>query len=260
MALQIVVRETAFGKSVPPAAPEEAARRLAATRDPLIHIATRCATEHRHVAAGAEFAAFVESGRYLFVVLDGWLCRETILEDGRRQVLDFLLPGDLIVGARQTDSSMPQSIEAITDATIAVIPLSAVNDLATKQPSLALTLLEASQRALLTAYENLVDTGRRTSLEAVADFILRMESRAAAAIGRTRDGSVPFPLIQEHIGDAIGLTAVHVCRTLRKLKAAGAIETGRGWLKITDRAHLGAIAGICLPDDEDEIAPRQLAS
>ena len=210
----------------------------------LIAIAARLASEHRRVAAGAEFCAFEESENFLFVVIDGWMFRNAILEDGRRQILDFILPGDLIAGHRWNGAEVSQTVDAITDSVVALIPVHAVAELVREMPSVALTLLDASQSALYASYENLVDTGRRTSLEAVAHFLIRIESRAAESIGRTNDGTVVFPLIQEHIGDAIGLTAVHVCRTLRKLKTAGAIEMGRGWLKITDPAQLAAFAGI----------------
>lgn len=210
----------------------------------LVAIANKLATEHRHVAAGAELGAFEESEKFLFVVIDGWMFRNAILEDGRRQILDFILPGDLVAGHRSNQTEVSQTVDAITDSVVALVPVSAISDLVREVPSVALTLLEASQSALYASYENLVDTGRRTSIEAVAHFLIRIESRAATAIGRTDDGTVVFPLIQEHIGDAIGLTAVHVCRTLRKLKVAGVIEMGRGWLKINDRAELAAFAGI----------------
>lgn len=246
MALQVVVPESRFpatftdfsdGGSVP-----------SQGFGPLHAYAARHATEHHSVAAGAELGSFLDSENRLFVVLDGWLFRHTILEDGRRQILDFLLPGDLITGLSGDGRGLSQSIEAVTEASIAVIPMSAVSDLSRETPSLAIQLLECAQKTLNTAYENLVDTGRRTSLEAVAHLLIRLEARSAAAFDTDDNAAVPFPLIQEHIGDAIGLTAVHVCRTLRKLKTAGVIEMGRGWLKITDRYELAVIAGI---DDAD---------
>lgn len=269
MSLQIVVPEI---QSKKPHASDEISRSTAFSRSEslsdgltdgnrLIAIANKLATEHRHVAAGAELCAFEESEKYLFVVIDGWMFRNAILEDGRRQILDFILPGDLIAGRRWNGAEVSQTVDAITDSVVALIPVHAVSALVTEIPSVAITLLEASQSALYASYENLVDTGRRTSIEAVAHFLIRIEKRAAAAIGRTDNGAVVFPLIQEHIGDAIGLTAVHVCRTLRKLKTAGAIEMGRGWLKITDPAGLAEFAGISDESDFDaEYAAQRLAS
>ncbi|MFT5488502.1 MAG: CRP-like cAMP-binding protein [Paracoccaceae bacterium] len=281
MTLQIVVPEVqskkplANGKVSPPTAFSQSNSRpdsrpdsqagsqidLLSDGNRLVAIANKLATEHRHVAAGAELCAFSGSEKFLFVVIDGWMFRNAILEDGRRQILDFILPGDLIAGRRWNGAEVSQTVDAITDSVVALIPLHAVSALVTEIPSVAITLLEASQSALYASYENLVDTGRRTSIEAVAHFLIRIEKRAAEAIGRTDDGAVVFPLIQEYIGDAIGLTAVHVCRTLRKLKTAGAIEMGRGWLKITDPAALAEFAGISDESAFDtEYAVQKLAS
>ena len=261
MALQIVAPQThpdTYFGAVPPSPvfsePQTHGHRL-------IAIADRLATEYRNVAVGAELAAFLESEKFLFVVMDGWMFRNAILEDGRRQILDLMLPGDMIVGRRSGYTEVSQSIDAITDATVALIPIHLVSEVIQEMPSLALTLLAASQDALYASYESLVDTGRRTSLEAVAHFLVRIEARAANSIGRTANGTVSFPLIQEHIGDAIGLTAVHVCRTLRKLKTAGVIEMGRGWLKIVDRGRIAEIAGIWEDTGfETEHPVRRLAS
>ena len=222
---------------------DEKALNLPSNSDRMLSLADRFAIEHRSIAAGGELASFVETDRFLFVVTDGWLLRNAILEDGRRQVLGLLLPGDLITDQRAGAAYVAQSVDAITDATVALIPKDRLAALIADKPDVALTLLEATQDALNASYESLVDTGRRNSIEAVAHFLLRIETRAAAAIGRTSRGRVPFPLIQEQIGDATGLTAVHVCRTLRKLKTAGAIEMGRGWLRIVDRGLMAEIAG-----------------
>lgn len=246
MSLQIIVPESRFPTGLPDFAADESGPFPGIS--PLQTYAKRLATEHHTVAAGAELGSFLGSEKRLFIVLDGWLFKHTILEDGRRQILDFLLPGDLITGLADTGHGLAQSIEAVTNASIAVIPMSAVSELSREVPSLAVLLLESAQDTLNTAYENLVDTGRRTSLEAVAHLLIRLEGRAIASLGADEKGAVPFPLIQEHIGDAIGLTAVHVCRTLRKLKTAGVIEMGRGWLRITDRQQLSDIAGL---DDAD---------
>lgn len=250
MSLHVVTPETRPGNIDNGYVPSARVPEIYTRENRLISIADRLATEHRHVSAGAELGVFADSEKFLFVVIDGWMFRNAILEDGRRQILDFILPGDFIAGRRQDTAEVSQTLDAITDSIVALIPLTAVSELIGEMPSLALTLLEASQGALYASYENLVDTGRRTSIEAVAHFLMRMEKRAGQAIGWTENGAVPFPLIQEHIGDAIGLTAVHVCRTLRKLKTAGVIEMGRGWLKITDRHQLAEFAGMWVSDDE----------
>ena len=232
---------------------------LPSHEDRMLALADRIASEYRCVSAGAEFSAFIGTDRFLFVVTDGWLVRNAILEDGRRQILGLMLPGDLIVGPRADTTDVAQSIDAITDATVALIPKDKLAEIVADKPETAIFILKSTQDALQASYESLVDAGRRTSIEAVAHFLLRIEARAAAAIGRTAKGRVSFPLIQEQIGDATGLTAVHVCRTLRKLKTAGAIEMGRGWLRIADRALMAEIAG-AEHDESSFYSPERMAS
>jgi ParB-like chromosome segregation protein Spo0J len=71
-----------------------------------------------------------------------------------------------------------------------------------------------------------------------------MDSRIRKSAEENKDGSISFPLTQEDIGDTLGLTAVHVCRTLRLLRGDGLIEAGRGRLKIFDRPALALEAGL----------------
>lgn len=209
----------------------------------IFDIARQYASEHRFVAAGTELIAEGETSNNLYVVLDGWLILDRILEDGRRQILDFALPGTVVGFRVRPDMAFTFTAEAITDAKVAVLPISRVRDLLHQRTDCALALLEAANDALLGAFDTLTDVGRRTAREAVSHFLLRMDRR----IRRMRSSDVfcpvPFPLTQEHIGDALGLTAVHVCRTLRALRADGLIKTGRGSLTIFDREALADEAG-----------------
>ena len=190
--------------------------------------------EHRRIAAGSELAYDGNPPERLFVVRSGWMSRHDILDDGRRQILDFALPEDLL--AATPSGCLAHSIEAITDSEVAIVPLASLD------AGPGFVLIEAMQRALENAYASLTDAGRRSSLEAVAHFLLRMERRARNVLGVHSDGSVEFPLTQEHIGDAIGLTSVHVCRMMRRLCRDGVIETSRNRLRILDHRQIANIA------------------
>jgi len=221
--------------------------------------ATSFATEHRYLSPGQELFSEFDRPDYVFVVIDGWLMLRRILEDGRQQILDFALPGAIVGDPTGTGGRLTYSVEAVTTAHVAAIPLGRIPALIASVPSFALTMLRAASDSLGQAYESLTDTGRRTAREAVASFVLRMEARVRAAGGGTADGRVEFPLTQENIGDSIGLTAVHVCRTLRALKSEGLIETGRGSLLIRKRAALQAIAGVIEDDDAKPAADLRIA-
>jgi len=210
----------------------------------IFKIASKYASDRRFVTAGAELFAEGETSDKLYIVLGGWLILHRILEDGRRQILDFALPGAALGYRAQSDAPFTFSAEALTNAEVAVIPLSCVRELLYRGSDCAMTLLNAAHDALLGAFDNLTDVGRRTAREAVANFLLRMDRRIRRTVKATEDGSIPFPLTQEHIGDALGLTAVHVCRTLRVLREDSLVEAGRGRLRIFDKEALAVEAGV----------------
>jgi CRP-like cAMP-binding protein len=206
-------------------------------------IARDHAVDRRIVASGAELFAEGEVSDNLYVVLDGWLFLHRILEDGRRQILDFALPGAVLGYRAYAETPFTFSVEAVTNSEVAVIPLSRVGELVRCGSDCAMTLLDAANDALLGAFDTLTDIGRRTAREAVAHFLLRMDRRIRRTSTTDESDPIPFPLTQEHVGDALGLTAVHVCRTLRALRTEGLIEVGRGHLSILDKEALASEAG-----------------
>jgi CRP-like cAMP-binding protein len=210
----------------------------------IFDIANEFASDFRFINTGAEAFSEGETTGKLYVVLDGWLILHRILEDGRRQILDFALPGAVLGYGSTPDSQFAFSADALTNVEIATIPLSGLRMMLSGGTDGAAILLNAANEALLGAFDNLTDVGRRTAREAVANFLLRMDRRIRKTGNENKDGSVPFPLTQEHIGDTLGLTAVHVCRTLRVLRGDGLIEVGRGRLTIFDRQALALEAGV----------------
>lgn len=213
-------------------------------RTTVFDIARNHATDKRIVAAGTELFAEGETSDSLFVVLSGWLFLHRILEDGRRQILDFALPGAVLGYHADPDKPFKFSAEAITNAEVAAIPISCVGDLLSRGSSCAMILLEAANESLLGAFDTLTDVGRRTAREAIAHFLLRMSRRIRALARTNAEDAVSFPLRQEHIGDALGLTSVHVCRTLGKLRNDGLVEIGQGRLRIRDEDALASDASV----------------
>jgi CRP-like cAMP-binding protein len=221
----------------------------------IIDFARIHASDRRFVAAGAELFAEGETSESLYVVLSGWLFLHRILEDGRRQILDFSLPGAVLGYRPRSETAFTFTAEAITNAEVAVIPITRVNELLSHGSSCVATLLDATDQALRGVFDTLTDIGRRTAREAVAHFLLRINRRIRALTGPGPDGSVPFPLRQEHIGDALGLTSVHVCRTLGKLRDDGLVEIGRGRLRIINANALAQDAGVyCFDGDNMPLA------
>jgi len=224
---------------------------VAEKKNGVLGIVRDYAIDRRFVPAGAELFAEGEVSENLYIVLDGWLFQHRILEDGRRQILDFALPGAVVGYRSHPEAPFAFSAEAITNAEVAIIPLNRVTEIIRSGSESALTLLEAANEALLGAFDTLTDIGRRTARESIAHFLLRMDRRIRRSASANDQGSLPFPLSQEHIGDALGLTSVHVCRTLSKLRSEGLVETGRGRLRIVDIDALSEDAGVASCDAGD---------
>ena len=167
----------------------------------------------------------------LFTLYAGWAFRYKTLTDGRRQILNFLLPGDLI-GLQQgfADNAM-HGIEAVTDVSLCVFPRDGLWDLFRQHPSLGydITWLAAREEGLVD--DNLLCVGRRTATERVAMLLMHLYRRLKR-LGLAQEGSVEFPINQQHIADALGLSLVHTNKTLRRLSQLGLheIRNGRLWL------------------------------
>ncbi len=218
--------------------------------DPGLAIAERFATGHRNVLAGQEIYAEGEPCDDLYIVTDGWVFQHQILEDGRRQILDFALPGALLGFQSDSRGEMPHTAEALTAVTVAVIPRDRLGEMFAREPQFAIRVVSAAAGALNTAYESLTDVGRRTAREAVAHLLLRQFTRICARHPQTAGAPIPFPLTQEHIGDALGLTAVHVCRTLRALREENVLRLCGGSLTVIDPEALAEIVGSVIEIEE----------
>lgn len=208
-----------------------------------ISVAETFATGYRAIPAGREIYAEGEPSDDLYIVTDGWVFQHQILEDGRRQILDFALPGTLLGFQPEPGSEMTHTAEALTNATVAVIPRDRLGEIFARDPEFGMRIVAAAAGALNTAYESLTDVGRRTAREAVSHLLLRLFARVCAHTHQVAGTAINFPLTQEHVGDALGLTAVHVCRTLRGLREEGVVRMCGGTLTVLDAEALADIAG-----------------
>lgn len=220
-------------------------------------VARVLAAEQRAIPAGHEIYAEGEKAGDFYVVLEGWAILYQILEDGRRQILDFALPGSILGLVASCEAEMKHTAESLTDLKVAVVPRRRLGELIARDPTVAMRLVETMAGVLESAYESLTDAGRRTAREAVAHLLLRLARRVIASRPRLAGAVLELPLTLEHIGDAVGLTAVHVCRTLRGLREDGVVTYCKGRLRIANAARLSAAAGAIT---EDVSAPSQRAA
>jgi CRP-like cAMP-binding protein len=198
----------------------------------------------RKLRAGQDLFGLGERCDAIYNLVDGWMFRYSLIEDGRRQILDFVLPG-AVLGFHPARSAMTTfGIEALTDATLCVIPQKAIAPLSRAYPEIALRLCWLIARDLSVAYDHLTSVGRHSARERVAHLLLELFIRSRYQWPASRVDELRLPLTQEHIGDAVGLTSVHVNRVLGELRREGIVEFHYRRLRVLDPDKLIDVAGI----------------
>ena len=187
----------------------------------------------RRVPAGGAIIEEHRPSAQLFTLYAGWAFRYKTLRDGRRQILNFLLPGDFIGLQDEFADGQTHGVEAVTDATLCAFSRDKLWELFHAQPKLgyAITWLAAREEKLVD--DNLVTAGRRNASERVAMLLMHLYRRAQR-VGMERDGWVEFPFNQQHLADALGLSLVHTNKTLRRLQNLGLYKLDAGWLRILE--------------------------
>ena len=203
------------------------------------------------VEPGASFLREGAQSEHLYTVLHGWAFRYKMLDDGRRQILNYALPADMLGLQGTLIREMEHSVEALTPLTLCVFPRSKLWDLYSHFPSLAfdITWLAAHEERLIDEY--LVSLGRRSAVERTAFLLLHLFMRAEDC-GLTKDGAIQFPFTQQHLADTLGMSLVHTNKTLKRLYATNAIRWKGRLFELLDRAALANLAG----DDMTPHRPR----
>jgi CRP-like cAMP-binding protein len=200
-----------------------------------------CAAQ-RDVRAREDLIREGDKPAAVFVVLDGWACRYKMLPEGGRQITAFLMPGDCSELHESLLEEMDHSIATLTRARIAAIPRARLEALTEARPAIrrAFWWAQLVDEGVLRAW--IVSMGRRDSLQRVAHLMCELYLRARD-VGLGAENGLELPLTQSVIGDALGLTPVHVNRVLRRLRLAGAMELRAKALVISDPGKLAGIAG-----------------
>ena len=172
----------------------------------------------------------------------GWAFRYKVLDDGRRQILNYALPADMLGLQGALMNEMEHSVEALTPLVLCVFPRAKLWDLYSRLPSLAfdITWLAAREEQLID--ENLVSLGRRTALERVAYLLLHLFVRAEEA-GLVSGGSIQFPFTQQHLADTLGMSLVHTNKTLKRLFVSKAVRWKDRVFEMVDRPRSPAWPG-----------------
>lgn len=155
-------------------------------------------------------------------IKDGFAVRYKLLRNGKRQIVSFLLPGDVIGLPGSFLDRAAHSVIAVTDMTLRVCALDAFVNLCCREPKFALVLTWLAAQEAAVYAERIISIGRRTPTERLAHFLLEIHSRLSA-VDRADDASCELPFTQEMMSDALGLSVPHLNRTLRQLRAGGLV-------------------------------------
>ena len=178
----------------------------------------------------------------LYTLLSGWAFRFKTLEDGRRQILNYCLPGDLIGLQGSVIGAMEHSVEALSPAVLCVFQRDRLPDLFKHHPGLSFDVTWLASREERMLDENLLSLGRRTAIERAAYLIAFLYQRAMA-VGLSENKSLLIPISQQHVADTLGLSIVHTNKTLRKLADKKLIRWHDRACEVLDAPGLVEISG-----------------
>lgn len=189
--------------------------------------------------AGAHIYTEGDSPPAPWIVGVGWACRLRVLPDGRRQIFSFLLPGDTIGVHEMAHPAIQPTILAITN--VKLLNATKLAEAIGRADESIANIVQACRKQLIWSQAQLLDQiqrlGRLTALERMAHLLLELHYRMQDA-GLAEEGRFPLPLTQSQFGEALGLSLVHVNRTLQQLRHERLIELKPGRVAILDRERL----------------------
>lgn len=187
----------------------------------------------RKVAPPEDLISEGDEPKTVNVILEGWACRYKHLEDGRRQIIGFLLPGDICDLHMDVLREMDHSIGTISAVTLAEISSDTIAALPAKHPAVTRGLWWLALVAAAIQREWIVSLGQRHAVERIAHLLCELFMRLRSA-GLTDGDSCQLPLTQADIADASGLSNVHANRVLQELRARQLIRLKNKVLTVPD--------------------------
>ena len=172
---------------------------------------------------------------------DGYAVRYKLLRNGKRQILNVLLPGDLVGIPGSFLKRAIYSVTAITDLTMNVCSLDSYVQLCYRRPQFGLALTWIAVQEAATYAEHIIDVGRRTPIERLSHFLLELHERLYA-VGRAEKTSFALPFSQEVMADVLGLSVPHLNRMMQRLRGEKLIAGSERRVEFVDPGAVQALA------------------
>jgi len=212
-------------------------------RPEFLRILGKFKSRDRTLTAGSDLFAPGKPSAAIYHLLDGWVCLYKLLQEGRRQILHFALSG-AVLGFPPSRGGMTYSAQALTDASVSAIPSDRLPIMFAEHPEVAMRIAWLVSRDRSVAYEHLSSVGRRSGRQRVAHLLLELFVRSRMQWPSHDAEEMYLPLTQEHIGDTMGLSGVHVNRVLRDLRRERILEFHYRRLRVLDPDKLVDAAGV----------------
>lgn len=192
-----------------------------------------CQATIRKLGADTTFLRDGDDLKHTYIIRKGWAIRYATMEDGRRQILSFALPGDILGLHAGFKRKATYSAASLTKIELGVVNPNQMLEIARRYPILSAGLSWCTAREFSILGDQALRLGRMTAYERIAHLILELHSRQVLIKG-LEDDWMDFPLTQGELADALGLSLVHINRQLMRLRREKMIETQRRRLRILD--------------------------
>ena len=196
----------------------------------------------QHMEGNQDLVREGDRPSHCLLLLEGFACRYKTLESGQRQILAFHVPTDLCDLSSLLLATMDHSVATLTPAKVALIPHATILGWIRRLPGLGQLLWRATLVDASVSREWIVNVGRRTAYQRTAHLLCELVLRLRLA-GQANGRTCRLPLTQVVLADALGLTPVHVNRTLQWLRGEGLVEFGGGTLTVLDWPGLKRAGG-----------------
>jgi CRP/FNR family transcriptional regulator, anaerobic regulatory protein len=201
----------------------------------------RLEEQDRAFRRGAVVIRENEAPRELFIVRSGWLHSSVVLGNGSRQIMRFQFQGDILGLPLLAFADSPETVVAVTDAVLCPFSRERLAGLIVEHPRIAALLLGLTVADRVSLADRVASIGRTSARARVSSLLCEIFARMRR-LGTPPDEAIHLPLTQEEIGDATGLTAVHVNRMMRGLVEDAIIERSGNNVRLLDEARLASEA------------------
>jgi len=179
-----------------------------------------------------------------FIVLNGWIALSVLLDDGSCQILDFALPGAILGFQSAPNTPMYHSARCLSVVRVYAFPRRKLDAVIETNPRLAILLCRQVMADEARAHDHLANIGLRDARQRIAHLLLELYVRVRGRLPVESGETFQLPLSQGQIGHALGLTYVHVCRTLQILREQKIAHLANHTLEIIDPESLMTAAGV----------------